>query len=178
MANANNPHGLRPLGTSVSGAPTSISKYTKSASNATPIYRQDVVARQSGGAIGADSITPGTTLLSGVSLDYGAALTQTDHLIVTSPDALFEVQADASSGNVGFVAANGGLNANLVYAAGSALPPHLSGTMLAISTLATTATLDVHVLGLYADINNVFGPQARVEIVINKHRLAPGVAGV
>ena len=178
MANTNNPHGLRPLGTSVTGAPTSIAQYQKSAANATPIYRQDVVARQSGGMIGADSITPGTTLLSGVSLDYGAASTLTTHLVVTSPDALFEVQADASSGNVGIVAANCGLNANLVYAAGTTLPPRLSGTMLAVSSLATTSTLDVHVLGLYADVNNAFGPQARIEIVINKHRLAPGVAGV
>lgn len=175
MANQNNPHGLRPLGISLSGGPSFIQTLIKAAANATAIFRQDVVARQSGGFIGADSITPGTTLLTGVTLDAGAALTQTSHLVVTSPDALYEAQSDGA----GIVAANLGLNANLTYAAGATIGPKISGTVISTASAAVTSTLDVHLIQLYNDaVNNAFGLYSRIEVVINKQRYNGGTAGV
>ena len=116
MANPNYPHGLRPLMTNIMGGAVSTVQFTKAASDATAIYRQDLVARQTGGNIGADSITAGTTLISGVSLDYGAASTLTNHLVVVDPGCLFEAQSDlsASGGTASLAAAQMGQNAKLV----------------------------------------------------------------
>ena len=175
MANLNNPHGLRHLGTDLSGGPSQFRQFTKPASDANTIYRGDVVARANGGGISAGGITPGTTLLSGVVLDYGAANTLTTHQVCVSPLALYEAQANGANG---VTAAQLGQNANLAIAAGSSLPPHLSGTMIDSSTVATTATLDVHLVDLYGDVNNAFGQYDRIEIVINKHRMNGGTAGV
>lgn len=186
MSNVNNPHGLSPLGTSLSGGPQAVEQYTKQASDADAIYRQDPVQR-SGGYITASGITPGTTYYSGVALNYGAASTLTTHQIVISPDAIYEVQSDST----GVAVTNLGDNANLTVStnSGQTLPPHLSNAVLNGSTIATTNTLDVHILNLYATVGtaynpdsgnggpNNFGAYARVEIVFNKHRMNGGVAG-
>ena len=179
MANNNNPHGLRPLGTNVMGGATVTYPFQKAAADAQAIFRQDVVARQTGGFIGADAIVPGTTLLSGVTLDYGAALTLTNHLVIVDPGAYYEAQSDITgAGATSVTAAQLGQNANLVYAAGSGLPPHLSGTQIAASTVAASAALDVHLIELYPDIQNSFGNYDRIEILINKGRLNGTTAGV
>jgi hypothetical protein len=173
MANINNPHGLMPLGTSLSGGPQAIQILQKVASNANAIYRYDPVARQADGSIGADSITPGTTLYSGVSLNYGAASTLTDQAVVISPDAIYEVQCDSTA----IAAGDMGANANLTLGAGSATTK-MSGAVINGGSIATTSTLDLHLLGLFNIVGNAFGAYARIEVVFNKHRMAPGVAGV
>lgn len=173
MANLNNPHGLMPLGISLSGGPQAIEEFTKPASNATAIYRFDPVARQADGSIGANAITPGTTLYSGVALNYGKASTLTTHAVVISPDALYVAQADGA----GLAAADMGLNANLALNAGNA-STKLSAAVISVASLDVTATLDVHLLRLYEVVGNDYGQYARIELVFNKHRMAPGVAGV
>jgi hypothetical protein len=181
MANPNNPHGLRPLGTSITGGAVAVSKFSKAVGDTQAIYRQDVLARAAGGAVSSAGLTPGTTFIQGVSLDFGAASKATDHLVITDPGALFECQSDlsATGGTVSVVAANMGLNANLTaWAAGSTLPPNLSITQISATSAATTSTLDVHLLGLYADIQNAFGNYCRIEIFINKHRFNGVTAGV
>ncbi len=45
-------------------------------------------------------------------------------------------------------------------------------------TKAVTATLDVKILALLSVPGNAWGANARVELVFNKHRMAPGVAGI
>ena len=174
MSNANNPHGLRPLGISLSGGPAFIDKLSKIATYATAIFMYDAINRVADGSIEA-SATPGTTAYSGVSLDYGKASSATDHLVVISPDAIYETQND--DGTTGLVAADMGLNANLILGAGSATTK-LSGHQIDQSTAQTTNTLDVHLLGLLNVPDNAFGAYARIEVVFNKHRMSPATAGV
>lgn len=173
MANINSPHGCFPLGINLAGGAPTIEEFTKVVGDGQAIFRYDPVARVAGGAISAASISPGTTLYSGVALDYGALSTATTHKVITSPDALYEAQGDST----GVAAANLGLNANLALNAGDATTKK-SGAVINHVGIAVDATLDVHLLRLFANADNVAGAYARVEIVFNKHRMAPASVGV
>jgi hypothetical protein len=173
MANNNNPHGLRPLGISLSGGPAMLDSLSKASGYGTAIFTYDAVNRVADGSIEA-SATPGTTLYSGVALNYGAASTATDHLVVISPDALYEAQVDDATG---FTAAEMGLNANLLLTAGNATTK-VSKHTINHTGVDVTATLDVHLLGLLNVPDNAFGGYARIEICFNKHRMAPAAVGV
>jgi hypothetical protein len=135
------------------------------------IFIWDAVNRVSGGALEV-SITPGTTLISGVSMDYGALSTATDHIVMISPTAVYEAQDNAATD--GLVAANMGLNANLQLNAGSAAS-HISGHEINETGIDVTATLDVHLLRLHPSPDNAYGANARIEIIINMHRMQRGV---
>jgi hypothetical protein len=174
MANRDNPHGLAPLMRTESGAPPSVREYTKDADGATAIFIGDVVARDADSFINPGG-TPGTTTFQGVALNYRPGYTLTKHLVMDSPDALFEAQDDADTD--GFAEADMGLNCNLVFNAGSAYS-HISGHELDEATINTTNSLDVHLLRKLDAIDNAYGAHVRVEIVFNKHRLNPGIAGV
>jgi hypothetical protein len=179
LANNNNAHGLRPLGISLGGGPAFIEQFSKAVGYGTAIFQNDAVNRVADGSIEA-SATPGSSLYSGVALNYGAALTATDHLVITSPDALFEAQDDGTTGQgvPGITAVGLGMNANLVLTAGVAATSHISKHQIAASTLDTTNTLDMHLLKLLSAPDNAYGQYARIEMVFNRHRMAPGVAGV
>jgi hypothetical protein len=174
MPNVDNPHGLSPLGRTLSGGLPTIESFTKAASFGTALFIGDAVARAADGTINT-TITPGTTLYSGVNLQHGAASTLTDHLVMTSPDALFEAQDNNDTD--GFAAADMGLNVNLELNAGSAAT-QLSGHELDESTIQTTNTLDVKLLRLLGSPDNAYGAYGRYEIVFNKHRMFGNVAGV
>lgn len=172
MANNNNPHGLRSLGVTLSGGAPVLEVFSKVVGYGTAIFRGDAVNRVADASIEA-SATPGTTAYSGVSLNYGAASTATDHVCVIDPFALFEAQSNGS-----LVAADMGLNANLTLGAGST-STKLSGHQIDASTKATTATLDVHLLrSLRVPENDITSNYARIEVIFNKHRMQSGVAGV
>lgn len=175
MANVDNPHGLRPLMRTLSGGCPTIQWMQKDASEAAAIFQWDAVNREADGNIEANSATPGTTLYSGVSLNHGAAATLTDHAVVVSPDAVFEAQDNSDTD--GFAAADLGLNVNIELNAGSATTK-ISGHELDESTVATTATLDLKLLALLNTPDNAHGAFSRIEVVFNKHRMNPAVAGV
>jgi hypothetical protein len=139
MPNNDNPHGLNPLGRTLAGGFPNLESFTKAASFGTALFIGDAVARAADGTINT-TITPGTTNYSGVNLSWGAASTLTDHLVMTSPDALFEAQDNNDTD--GFVAADMGLNVNLELNAGNALTK-ISGHELDESTAQTTNTLDM-----------------------------------
>ncbi len=172
MANVNNAHGLTWLGTALSGGPCRLADFNKLVGYGTAIFRGDPIARVAGGAIQAMT-TPGTTLILGVSLNYSPLSTAAVHTVIVTPDALYEAQ----SGATGVVTANLGLNANLVAGAGSATTK-MSGWLIAEAGVDVTATLDVHLINFFDDRVNVSGPYSRVELVINKARLANASVGV
>jgi hypothetical protein len=92
--------------------------------------------------------------------------------VLDDPNQLFLVQCDA-----GFVAADVGKNADVVGTGGSTTSG-ISAMELASSTLATTAALNLKVVGLYNDVNNEFGTNAVVVVKINEHVYgSTGVAG-
>jgi hypothetical protein len=92
--------------------------------------------------------------------------------VLDDPNQLFLVQCDE-----GFVAADVGKNADVVGTGGSTTTG-ISTMELDSSTLATTAALNLKVVGLYNDVNNEFGTNAVVVVKINEHVYgSTGVAG-
>lgn len=174
MANADNPHGFAPLLVNLGGGRSVIQEFTKDVDETTAIFRNDLVNREADGNI-APGGTPGTTTYTGVALNHGAASTVTQHSVVISPDALFEGQDNNDTD--GIAAADLGLNANAEFNGGDA-NTLLSGHEIDESTVNTSAARDLKMLNLYNVPDNAHGANARIEVVINNHRLAPGVAGV
>ena len=154
MANRDNPHGLRSLGRTLSGGCPYVTELSKAVGYGTTIFINDAVNRVADGSIEA-SATPGTTIYSGVSLTHGILSTATDHLVIISPDAVYEAQDNAATD--GLVAADMGLNANLVLNAGSTTTL-ISGHEINETGAAETNTLDVHLLQLYDAPDNVSLP--------------------
>lgn len=92
--------------------------------------------------------------------------------VIDDPNQLFLIQCDE-----GFVAADVGKNADVVGTGGSTTSG-ISSMELDSSTLATTAALNLKVVGLYNDVNNEFGTNAVVVVKINEHVYgSAGVAG-
>ena len=92
--------------------------------------------------------------------------------VIDDPNQLFLIQCDE-----GFVAADVGKNADVVGTGGSTTSG-ISTMELDSSTLATSAALNLKVVGLYTDVNNEFGTNAVVVVKINEHVYgSTGVAG-
>ena len=92
--------------------------------------------------------------------------------VIDDPSQLFLVQCDA-----GFVAADVGKNADVIGTGGSTTTG-VSTMELDSSTLATTAALNLKVVGLYNVPANDFGTNAVVVVKINEHVYgSAGVAG-
>jgi len=140
----------------------------------TTIFINDAVNRVADGSIEV-SATPGTTAYSGVSLTHGLLSTATDHLVIISPDAVYEAQDNADTD--GFAEADMGLLVNLELNAGSTTTL-ISGHELDESTVNTTNTLDMLMLQLYDVPDNAGTANSRVEVVFNKHRMVAGTTGV
>lgn len=171
--NNDNPHGLRPIGT-IHGGGFEVEELNKVIGYGTAIFVGDAVNRVADGSIEA-SATPGTTLYSGVSLNYGALSKATTHLVLTDPSVIYEAQDNNAS--AGIAAIDLGLNANLQLNAGSTTTEQ-SGHEINETGKDVTATLDVHLRRLFAIPGNAHGGWARIEITFNKHRMAPAAVGV
>lgn len=183
MPNLNNPRGLSPVVKAMGGGPCTTNLYKKLVGTATVIYQNDCVRPLSSGDITAGG-TPGTDLWLGVALNYGAASTATDHLVIDDPDAIFEAQDDGSSSGVLEVDLR--LNANLLFPSAIALNAllQISSHGINSSTKATTASLDVKLLRKLSDIAILggggaeFGQYGRWEVTFNQHVYKKAGAGV
>jgi len=153
------------------GGEIRIQVFKKLAAYGTALFLYDAVARNASGGLD-KVITPGTTLYSGVTLKGGAASTETEHPIVVSPGAVFVAQMSGA-----FAEVDEGLNANLTLGAGSAVTG-LSAHQVDYSTINTSNALDVKAHQAVQDPTNEYGNYCRTLITFNKHRNAPGVAGV
>lgn len=172
MPNPNAPFGLQSMGRTLSGGFPEILHFTKATADV--VYPNDAVNQLADGTIEADSATPGTTNYSGISLGYGAAAAAGVLIpVIVSPDVIFIAQADGS-----LAAADMGLNTNLVLTAGDSTILR-SKHQLNSAAEAVTATLDVKLRRLFPRMGNEFASAYPViECIFNKHRNAPGVAGV
>lgn len=112
---------------------------------------------------------------------HRAASTARIAMVVPAQDYVFEVQEDADTTPV--AAASVGLNAAFLTTAGSAVTG-LSAMELDSSSVATTATLPLRVLGLVKRPDNNFNTggsntdQAKFEVTFNTYLSAPNTAGV
>lgn len=202
MANANRPSGFSPV-QYLNGSPWNGQAriYSIAAAYATALYIGDPV--KSSGTADANGV-PGIVLgattgaLRGVIVGLGsaeglianpknldityrpAAAQATDWyaMVVDNPDVLFEVQENANG--TALAATEIGLNTISVSGTGSGF---VSGWMLASATdatPATTATLQLRLMGLVRRHQNAFGAYAKHLVKINVHELGTGTgaAGV
>jgi hypothetical protein len=170
------------------GAPVGVNEYAKAATDTHTIYAFDLVEKVAASAdvegqpIPTPSVqtysqsTPGTDLILGAALNYGAGSEATWHTIVDDPAALFEAQCDDTT-NV-TVANHVGKNANVLNTA------QTNGTLISAMTvdastiLTGTTSKDLRVRDLYRVSGNAEGAYAIVEVLIIHHANAQGSAGV
>ncbi len=171
MPNRNKPMGLVPLSRSVTGGPIQTVSRPKVAGYGTRIRPFDVVNRVADGSL-ERSITPGTTLISGVALNFGAASTATDHIIIEDPFQLFMAQA---GGSTGLAEADAGFNANISL---GSTDVNFSDDIVDDGTEATGATLDLKIHDKLKQPDNAWGQYVKVVVSINKHRMNLATAGV
>lgn len=192
MANADTPFGLKPVqhrnGAPYNGA---FRLYSVAASDGTAIMIGDPVklagtSQTIDGRILSDVVRAATgDVLTGAvvgvmpttqdSLRYRAASTQRIVMVADDPALLFEIQE--VSGGTALTANDAGLNANFVVAAGSTVTA-MSGVELNNGTEATTATLDLHIVGPVNREDNAIGEHCKWLVTINRHQFANQVAGI
>lgn len=96
--------------------------------------------------------------------------------VVDDPNVVFTVQGDATATLQ--VAASANKNCSLTIAAG-ATTVSCSGTVINSSTISTTSTLNIKLMGLAQIPNNAFGAYAQWYCKINCHELqSVGTTGV
>lgn len=96
--------------------------------------------------------------------------------VVDDPNVIFEAQEDGVGGTI--AAASSSKNANIIYAAPAA-GVLVSGTMVDSSTVNTTNTLNLKLLGLVRRMEagswNTYGSFAKWLCLINNHRYRAGI---
>lgn len=190
MANVNVAFGFKPVREAGSGVHNgSLNMYYHPASDGTALYIGDPVIKSgsadTAGIAGVIRSTAGaaiTGIVQGFVPDgvvdvagYGAASTAYYVLVDDDPDHIFEIQEDGVGGAI--AAADIGLNASYIAAAGNAYTKR-SGAMLDTSTKATTAGLELKIVGLVPRVNNELSANAKVLVKINNHTEANASAGV
>jgi len=198
MANSDAPFGLRPVGYK-GGAPYNgaANMYYVPAGDSSALFIGDPVLIAGGGdadgvstvtlAAAGDRITgvvvgfgPQSVAAAGsttaINRGYRTASTADYVLVADDPNLLFEVQEDAAGGAL--AAADIGLNADLVAAAGNIYSKR-SGYELDTSTKATT-TAQMRIHGFVQRADNVIGANAKVivSIVESAQTAAAGTTGV
>ena len=187
MANKDAPFGLKPIGkVGQNRDAQGLSEYSIAAS-ATAIYFQDPVEILATGTIGVAAASDALLgSLNGVFFTdassskptyanhLNASNTATDIVGFVSDDPYerFEIQADGAT-----AAADVGLNADIVYAAGSS-PDYVSQVELQTSD-QKTGTAQLRIIGISKDPNNNTAGSANVNLVtiINEHQLK-GTTGI
>ena len=187
MANKNAPFGLKPIGKVCQNRDNQgLSEYDIAAS-ATAIYFQDPVEMAAtgtitvaaasdtllgslGGVFFTDASTSKPTFAN--HLDASNTATDIKGFVSDDPYERFEIQSDGAT-----AAADVGLNADIVYAAGSS-PNYVSKVELDHSDLKT-GTAQLRVLAISKDIENNEAGSANVNLVvmINEHFLK-GTTGI
>ena len=190
MANVNKPFGLRPLGNLSGTGSQKQYGYEIADNQAGAIFQGDLVTLKDGYILqfnpashtaavgvfnGCNYIDP-TTGKPTWSNYYPGSVNITQGKIIAEvlddPSQMFLIQNDGDS-----AATNYGLNADVVVGTGSTTTG-VSAMELDTSTIATTAALNVKIIGLWDVPNNAVGTNAVVVVKINEHLYgSAGVAG-
>lgn len=206
MANVSKPCGLKPVGY-LGGSPWNGQAriYYVPATNATALYVGDPVTRLTADAdtngIPSVSIGVAGSAICGVIVGVlptsasvslvGSTIDLTRRslpvstagyvLVADDPNILFEVEEGTTAGAAGtaLTASAVGNNANFIVLAGAKTYAD-SGTLLDNATEATTATLNLKLMGLAQREDNAFGARAKWIVKINNHQYGShtGTVGV
>ena len=190
MANVDKAFGLRPLGNLSGTGSQKQYGYEIADNQAGAIFQGDLVTLKDGYILqfnpashtaavgvfnGCNYIDP-TTGKPTWSNYYPGSVNITKGKIIAEvlddPNQMFLIQNDGTS-----AATNYGLNADVVVGTGSTTTG-VSAMELDTSTIATTAALNVKIIGLWDVPNNAVGANAVVVVKINEHLYgSAGVAG-
>jgi hypothetical protein len=149
MANTNAPFGFRPFAR-IGGSPFSLSEYGKPAADANVIYNFDLVGYATGTAIALPEstgyklpqiqtgyqLTPGTSLILGASIGYGAASTATVHNVSDEPDVIYIAQL--KTGTTFSTTSHAHRNANFSTTTAGSSTTKMSGLAIDGATIATS----------------------------------------
>lgn len=193
MSNVSRVNGFRPA-RHVDGSPWNgqLTKYFVSGSDATAIFNGDLVklaaVSDATGVQGVTKFVAGTDsaavgVVVGVAINplnlnnpqYRLASTATYVYVSDSPDTMYEVQADTAISATGF---NKNIN---VQDAGGSTTTGVSGETVQVSTINTTATLPLKIMGASQKVDNdITSAASKVLVMINNHQLSggTGTAGV
>lgn len=180
MANANAPFGFRPTMRNFTGGPGRIVPAHKLVGYGTALFVNDLITAVASGvrnttAISA-AVTPGTTVIFGVNLTYGAASTLTDHLVVIGAGgAVFCAQCDGSGSAIAVGVLN--QNANVAMTAGNT-GTKVSKHSISETSIASTNTLDMRILKLWEAPDNTAAQYARVECRVNRDQSANQIISI
>ena len=197
MANQETAYGLRPIGLAGSGAnSTGVTQYEIASDNTNVIYNGEIVVPLAAGVIDQAGATDGGTtqalgVLTGVMyhdsttkkptwLNYwpgsGSVGVDTNFpvkaFVADNPNQLFQVASDASLTNRATALAAVFANASLGTSARSgSTDTGQSSSALGVSTIATTATLPLRIVGIVDDdANNDYAAAGVAMIVrLNAH---------
>lgn len=202
MANADTPFGLRAVGHPSGLSKSRIRAYYVPASYGTAIFPGDPVV-----VTGTSNTTEVTVVGTGAmpvgsmpevnkaTAGSGNKITGVVSSVAADPDALGRRYIPASTGGVVYVnddpqtefeiqadadieAADVGLNAALVYTNTGSTDTGQSGAELASSSVATTAGLQLRILGVVPRSDNEAGSNfTKVRVRINNHSEIAGIAG-
>lgn len=192
MANANTAYGLRPIGLVGSGANTTgVTRYEIASNNTNAIYQYGIVVPTSSGVIDRAGDTAGGTtqalgVLMGVEyvdsvqkkpvwINYwpgsGSVSVDTNHpvkaYVADDPNQLFKVASDATLTNRATALATVFANASLGTSAQSGSSSTGSSTAaLSVSSVATTATLPLRIVGIVDDVANSDFTAAGIPLIV------------
>ena len=200
MANTNTAYGLRPIGLVGSGSnSTGVTQYEIASNNTNAIYQYGIVVPTSAGTIDmagdtAGGTTPALGVLMGVEyqdsvqkkpvwLNYwpgsGAVSVDTNYpvkaFVADNPNQLFKVASDATLTNRATALAAVFANASLgTSAQGGSTGTGSSTAALSVSSINTTATLPLRVVGIMDDEANSDYTAAGIPLIVrlNAHHNA------
>lgn len=110
------------------------------------------------------------------SLQYRAASTDRVVLVADDPNYVFEIQGDSATNSA---AGDVGNNANVIFTASGSTSTGLSGAELDVSTIASTSSLQLKIVGFKNSPNNEIGTtHSKYLVTINNSSVAPNTAGV
>jgi len=199
MANVDRPNGLRPVGTlGAANWNGKMSTYAVASDDTTAIFVGDLVKLTGGAAeageniygMDVEGVAEITQAAAGdkcVGVVVGFSANQTDltkkHRVASTarlamvsddPNTVYEVQE--VSGGTALTSAAVGLNANVIVGSGNATTG-ISAMELDNTTEATTAGLNLQILGLVKKADNAMGEHAKWLVKINDSEFSVGQTG-
>ena len=192
MANQNTAYGLRPIGLVGSATnSTGVTQYEIASNNTHPIYQYSIVVPLAAGVIDyAGATSGGTTQALGVlmGVEYvdsvskkpvfinywpgsGGASVDTNHpvkaFVADNPNQLFKVASDATLTNRATAQAAVFANASLGTSARTGSSENgNSNSALGVSTINTTATLPLRIVGIMDDEANSDYAAAGIPVIV------------
>lgn len=188
MANTNVAFGLRPVGVNGQGANTTgVTEYRIASNNTNAIYQGspviplstgfiDIVGNANGGTVsllgvfwGCEyvSSTTGKTVWSNYWPGSGADSTfPVKAYVYDNPNQTYVIAADASLTDAATAQSHVFANANFATATSGSAITGISSGKLAVSTIATTAALQLRIIGIQNDVENQDFTAAGIPVIV------------